>query len=93
MEVPDLTLVSVVDSIYPLDDDVMSVIFPKGDGPPHFRHRCLAKRGDSIHERIAAPSLAKHTVVSRDPLHLEASILCLDCGTHGFVRDGHWKAC
>ncbi len=91
--VPDFTLPSVVETIYPLDDDVMAVIFPKGDTPPHFRHRCRAVRGDSIHERIAAPSLAKHTVVSRDPLHIEASILCLDCQIHGHVRDGVWRSC
>lgn len=90
---PDLTLVQVTSAIYPLDDDVMAVIFPKGDMPPHFRHRCHAKRGDDIHERISAPSLAKHTVVSRDPLTIVASVLCLDCGLHGFVTDGQWRPC
>lgn len=32
-----------------------------------------------------------HTLVSREPLHLEASLLfnwC--CGLHGFIRDGKW---
>lgn len=96
-EIPDLTLAQVTSTIYPLDDDVMAVIFPKGDTPPHFRHRCHAKRdgddGPFIHERISAPSLAKHTVVSRDPLTITASVLCIDCSTHGFVTDGEWRAC
>lgn len=29
------------------------------------------------------------TLVSRDPLHVEPSILC-GCGEHGFIRDGKW---
>jgi hypothetical protein len=93
-DVPDLTLVQVIDTIYPLDDDMMAVIFPKGDTPPHFRHRCHAKRPGApggISERISAPSLALHTVVSRDPLTIVASIHCLDCGLHGFVTNGKWK--
>jgi hypothetical protein len=95
-EIPDLTLAQVTSTIYPLDDDVMAVIFPKGDTPPHFRHRCRAKREHApggIHERISAPSLSKHTVVSREPLTIVASVLCVDCGMHGFVTDGEWRAC
>lgn len=95
-DVPDLTLAQVTSSIYSLDDDVMAVIFPKGDAPPHFRHRCAARRSgapEGVHDRISAPSLANHTVVSKDPLHLEASVLCVDCGLHGFVRQGEWRPC
>lgn len=33
---------------------------------------------------------SKHTLVSRDPLHLEPSLLWNCCGTHGFVRNGQW---
>jgi hypothetical protein len=31
-----------------------------------------------------------HDVVATDPLHIVASILCTDCNTHGWVRDGKW---
>jgi hypothetical protein len=31
-----------------------------------------------------------HTLVSEDPLHVEPSILCPECGDHGFIRDGKW---
>lgn len=31
-----------------------------------------------------------HTLVSREPLHLEPSLLWRCCGLHGFVRDGVW---
>jgi hypothetical protein len=33
-----------------------------------------------------------HTLVSRDPLHLEASIGWVKCcGRHGFIRNGQWE--
>lgn len=31
-----------------------------------------------------------HTLVSREPLHLEPSLLWQCCGMHGFVREGKW---
>lgn len=32
-----------------------------------------------------------HTLVSREPLHLEPSLYWPDCcGMHGFIRDGKW---
>jgi hypothetical protein len=33
-----------------------------------------------------------HTLVSRDPLHLEPSLLWACCGMHGWIRDGRWQA-
>lgn len=30
------------------------------------------------------------TLVSLDPLHVEPSLLCRACGSHGFIRDGGW---
>jgi hypothetical protein len=32
----------------------------------------------------------KHTLVNRDPLHMEPSLLWPCCGRHGFIRDGQW---
>jgi len=29
-------------------------------------------------------------VHSLDPLHVEPSVLCRQCGDHGFIRDGKW---
>lgn len=38
--------------------------------------------------------LPLHTVVSRDPWHIEASILCAPgCGLHGFIRNDEWVGC
>lgn len=30
-------------------------------------------------------------LVSRDPLHIEPSVLC-SCGDHGFIRNGRWES-
>lgn len=62
-------------------------------GAEHWRfsHICTLARSGRV-MRIA-PLLQighGHEVLSTDPLHIEASILCEDCGTHGWVRDGRW---
>lgn len=61
-----------------------------GDGSARFEHRCdRGPRGVVI----CAPLLqlgGGHRIVAHDPLTIEPSILCSDCGTHGFVRAGRW---
>ncbi len=63
------------------------------DGTYRFRHRC--DRGDRG-VIICSPALRigthgpGHAVVTADPLTISPSILCPDCGDHGFVRDGTW---
>lgn len=60
------------------------------DGTARFEHRCdRGERGVVI----CAPLLQLdngHRIVNREPLTVEPSILCGDCGTHGFVRAGRW---
>lgn len=31
-----------------------------------------------------------HTLVCEEPLHVEPSILCSQCGDHGYLREGRW---
>lgn len=60
------------------------------DGTARFEHRC--DRGDRG-VVVCAPALqlgAGHAIEQRDPLTISPSILCPDCGTHGFVRAGRW---
>lgn len=34
----------------------------------------------------------KHKLITKDPLHIEASVACPGrCGNHGFIRDGKWQ--
>lgn len=68
------------------------------DGTARFEHRCdRGKRGVVV----CAPALrlgphageyllGGHRIERADPLTISPSILCSDCGTHGFVRDGRW---
>jgi hypothetical protein len=32
-------------------------------------------------------------VTQLDPVTITPSILCPDCGLHGFVTDGTWRSC
>jgi len=60
------------------------------DGTWRFWHLCKVVDGTGI---ICAPALrldGGHRVVTEDPLTIDPSILCPDCGAHGFVRDGRW---
>lgn len=44
--------------------------------------------------RWAPTGVAAHTLVSRDPIHLEPSVLWPGCcGKHGFLRAGRWQEC
>lgn len=66
------------------------------DGSWRFRHLCdRGERGILI----CAPALRcgscgdGHQITSVDPLTVEPSILCPDCGTHGYVTAGVWVPC
>ena len=70
-------------------DDARSVRFYE-DASVRFDHVC--DRGDRGVIRCA-PALRigeGHQVVADDPLTIVASILCPDCGDHGWVRCGQW---
>lgn len=62
------------------------------DGNVCFEHRCdrsVGGRGVIVCD----PALMigeGHRVVTEDPLTIVASILCPDCGTHGWVTSGAW---
>lgn len=61
------------------------------DGTVRFEHRCVRSDGFAV---ICAPALqlnGGHRIVNRSPLTVEPSILCPDCGTHGFIREGRWE--
>ncbi|WP_314411352.1 hypothetical protein [Streptomyces sp. DSM 40484] len=61
---------------------------------PMFWHRCAAladiAEERTVHGRWVAAGTGAHTLVCREPLHLEPSLLWKCCGLHGWVRDGHW---
>ena len=46
--------------------------------------------GDDIYTAPALQLAGGHRIVSQDPLTIEPSILCPDCGLHGWIRDGQW---
>lgn len=68
---------------------------PRWHGPrTRFRHRC--DRGDRG-VIICAPLLTEgeggHVVTgTENGPTVTPSILCPDCGTHGFITDGQWRS-
>ena len=34
-----------------------------------------------------------HQILSADPLTVTPSIMCPDCGLHGYITDGMWRDC
>lgn len=56
------------------------------DPNPWVWHWCPVTTGG----RWIAQATTNHTLVSRQPLHLEPSLLWPCCGTHGFIRNGAW---
>lgn len=68
-----------------------SVPFPVGPSSFRFVHDC--RMIDEHHRVRCAPALhSAHRVEWReDGLHISPSILCPDCGTHGFVTASRWE--
>lgn len=64
------------------------------EATPMFWHWCAALADVSdehtVTGRWVAAGTSAHTLISREPLHLEPSLLWNCCGLHGFVRDGKW---
>lgn len=63
-----------------------------GHANPVFWHWCAPADPDltTSGTRWIAANTEAHTLVSRDPLHLEPSLLWSCCGLHGWVRNGQW---
>lgn len=63
-------------------------LFEDGDLDLWWSHRCAI--GTRAPARIDITTGQRHSLISRDPLHVEPSILCRSCGDHGFIREGKW---
>lgn len=73
------------------EDERLELLF-YADGTVRFAHVCSRVDRGVIR---CAPRLAPgHQVIDRGPGHVTVvpSILCDDCGTHGFITDGTWRA-
>lgn len=85
-EIPDVTTPGWT-SAEDHGSGVSSLHYP--DGKIRIRHTCNRTHITIIN----APALQLtngHTVVQREPLTVNPSILCDDCGLHGFITNGSW---
>lgn len=67
------------------------------EGNPIFWHWCRSLEGVPADRKVhdgcwVAAGTSAHTLVSREPLHLEPSLLWPCCGLHGWVRGGQWAS-
>ncbi|MDX2870522.1 hypothetical protein PV382_23415 [Streptomyces scabiei] len=63
---------------------------------PTFWHWCRSLEGVPADRKVldgcwVAANTSDHTLLSREPLHLEPSLLWRCCGLHGWVRNGQWE--
>ena len=72
---------------------VQSLHYP--DGTIRVRHECHAARWPDNLRLVVAPALTVpgHIVVSVDPVTIAPSILCEDCGLHGYIENNAWRDC
>ena len=62
------------------------------DGQWGFEHQCdRGERGVIICAPMLQTKNGGHHVTV-EPLTVSPSILCTDCNTHGFVREGRWSS-
>lgn len=78
-----------------LTDDIYYGWLLAEEPNPVFWHWCKALEDVPAELKVhdgcwVAAGTSKHTLVSRDPLHLEPSLLWQCCSLHGFVRNGVW---
>jgi hypothetical protein len=64
---------------------------------PTFWHWCKSLESVPADRKVndgcwVAAGTAAHTLVSREPLHLEPSLLWRCCGLHGWARNGQWES-
>ena len=77
------------------DDAAMAIVFDD-EGHWRFRHTCARTSPRFVVAQepfVVAPTLDRHTVmVAEHRPSVNPSILCEDCGIHGFVNDGKWRS-
>jgi hypothetical protein len=74
--------------------DEMALFF-YADGVVRFRHRCDRGARGVIYcgPRLQIGSGHSLAIDASDTPTVTPSILCEDCGTHGFVNAGVWRSC
>ena len=52
-------------------------------------HQCV----DGPYVGTASFSPGSHCLLSEEPLTITPSLVCPECGDHGWIRDGAWVSC
>jgi hypothetical protein len=80
--------------ITPLDDRGRIYVSASlyGDEHPTWTHWCPMDKCDPGRgvSQWAMAGTPQHPVQQREPLTLDGSLLCPNCGLHGWIREGRW---
>jgi len=74
----------------PVGSGITALHYPSGE--VGISHECVLPR--SGYRVLYAPKLqlgGGHSITSTDPLTVTPSILCGECGRHGFITGGVWQ--
>jgi hypothetical protein len=91
-EIIDLTFIAVEQRRIEVAPDIYLVKDGQDNDGVHWRFDHLCKVVDGQRLRIAPYLQEGHLITAEDTpqITVNPSILCSDCGTHGFVREGRW---
>jgi hypothetical protein len=95
-EILDITFIADERRRVAVGDQLEMVYDGQANNGAHWRidHLCEVindpERGQ-VRKRVAPYLHPAHIVRSAEPLTIEPSIRCLNCGLHGFVRESKWE--
>lgn len=84
---PKPALAEMIEQFTPIDLGSDHRAGWKEDGNLWWWHACTVGSGIGS---IDCTTGQFHSLISREPMHIEASVLCATCGDHGWIRDGKW---
>lgn len=70
---------------------VSSLHYP--DGQIRIEHACRVVDGVLLYTAPALQLANGHSVTQAEPLTVQPSIACGDCGLHGYIVEGVWRDC
>jgi hypothetical protein len=86
---PDRDLNPQYKNVPDIEKACATVSHPRADGKPGVCWSGINFDGEA-HRKLWPDERHRWKVESWDPLTTSPSLLCMECGDHGFIRNGKW---